>query len=113
MPFEVKNAPAVFAHMHIPRTPRLVLSPGPAKSPPTVPQWVSTPASRLKKAHSDAASRDLQSKERRVAGLFRQAVLTTSFSLRGYIWGPGDLNIKFEANGAQLSFSVCHEKHLD
>lgn len=53
MPFEVKNAPAVFAHMHIPRTPRLVLSPGPAKSPTTVPQWVSTPASRLKKAHSD------------------------------------------------------------
>ena len=68
MSFEVKNAPAVFAHMLMPRTPRLVLAPGPAKFPSTVLQWASTLASRLKKAHSDAASRDLQSKERRVAG---------------------------------------------
>lgn len=59
MHFEVKNATAVFAHMHMPRTPRLVLAPGPAKSPSTVPQWASTLASRLKKAHSDVASRDL------------------------------------------------------
>ena len=60
-------SPFYLTHGCMARTPRLVLAPGPAKSPSTVPQWASTLALRLKKAHSVAAIRDLQLGERRVA----------------------------------------------
>ena len=76
MPFEVKNAPAVFAHTRMPRTPRLVLAPGPAKSPSTVPQWASTLASRLKKAHSDVVSRDLPAVKGKKSCRWRKGLFT-------------------------------------
>ena len=76
MPFEVKNAPAVFAHMHVPRTPRLVLAPGPAKSPSTVPQWTPNLASRLKKAHSDVVSRDLLAVKGKKSCRWRRGLFT-------------------------------------
>ena len=61
-------SPFYLSYGYAPRTPRLVLAPGPTKSPSTVQQWASTLASRLKEAHSSAADRDLQNKQRRVAG---------------------------------------------
>lgn len=45
-------SPFYLTQGYVPCTPRLVLTPGPAKSPFTLPQWGSTLSSRLKKAHS-------------------------------------------------------------
>ena len=51
-----------------PRTPRLVLAPAPTKHQQSAHQWASTLASRLKIAHTEAATHDLQAKQRRVTG---------------------------------------------
>ena len=61
-------SPFYLSYGYHPRTPRLFLARTATKRRQTAQQWASTLASRLKIVHSGAVTRDLQAKQRRVAG---------------------------------------------
>ena len=61
-------SPFYLSYGYHPCTPRLVFTPTAKKRQQTAQKWASTLASCLKIAHSGAVTRDLQAKQRRVAG---------------------------------------------